>query len=101
MKREHGDVTVGDVFDIPWDVDETLTGKTLILELYHETGKGKKLTSPAISGTTATFTTTSSTIDTAGVWVHYMYDSTSGKYYIKESGNVFRARPKPAVMARS
>ena len=101
MKREIGDVTVGDVFDIEWEVDETLTGKTLVLELYHEGGKGKKLTSPSISGTKATFTTTSSTIDVAGEWTMYMYDDTSDKYYTKESGNVFKARPKPATMAVS
>lgn len=99
MKTEHGDLTVGDVVTIPWTVDETLTGKTLILELYHETGKGKRLTSPAISGDTATFTSTTSTFDVAGVWKGYMYDDTSNKYYTKESGNVWNVRPKPADMA--
>ncbi len=98
MKIESGHITIGDVVDIPFTADETLTGKTLQMKLVTD-GIVKYLTSPSISGATATFTTSSATFSQAGDWYIFVYDATGAKHYNRESGHHVVVRPKPEDMA--
>ena len=101
-KFEHGDMTVGDVnVPVTLSADEVLTGKNVDFEFIKPSGKSIRRDATVTGTYTARYLTVSGDIDESGEWRVFAKDAGSGYYYTKESGNIFRVRPKPMTMANS
>jgi hypothetical protein len=101
MRREHGDLTIGDVgVPVNYTTNEDMTGMNIDFKFTKPSGAVIVRDASSIATTVATYNTASGDIDEAGEWWIDLLNADNPFHYVGEGPMNFKVRPTPETMAR-